>query len=416
MIATPAVRRSRRKAVQKRPMVPPPPRDLDIFRLRYVEHYPIRLLAERFELSPTRIRQVCHRVRQWLIATLPPMDDDSRARHAHLAQHLVAEQLQEQVAYLDELWYATRDLKCLRLKAQLLMMLARLSVPPGTIEGLLAEAAEPAESPPAEAGLVASAADGQPASSQPRSSPPAEPSSPSTLDSTLDGPPADSARGGEAGDARAWEIGPWPPDSPAAGAQAEEAGLVDAQSRKSPTHGMQADAPTAPVGPPSGGGTPFGTTAAAAGDAAPAIAPSNQACDQAEPGFNAVQRALDQSGRTVVPESPTSAPASRSSLPNFARERQVELRVAASRVRTGAEVHPPKEACAPRGASIGRELEPRPLSNDGSYCQKTPYECASRDITFGRLMEEDPCAEPCPAEPVVGRRGRPARRNADGDA
>jgi hypothetical protein len=41
-------------------------------------------------------------------------------------------------------------LKCLRLKAQVLMMLARLAVPPGLIEGLLAEAAEPGEASPTE--------------------------------------------------------------------------------------------------------------------------------------------------------------------------------------------------------------------------------------------------------------------------
>lgn len=159
-----------------RPMVPPSPRDLDIYRLRYLEQYSIRLLADRFSLSPTRIRQLLYRVQVWLSRVLPPTDDPTQAQLAHLVQHLVAGQLQLQIDCLADQWEATHDMRCLRLQAQLLMMLAKLGVPPGTIEGLVAEASEaPAlfgltsDDPPASAPRSGEPAAGEPSTDQPLS-------------------------------------------------------------------------------------------------------------------------------------------------------------------------------------------------------------------------------------------------------
>lgn len=122
-----------------KPPTPPPPRDIEIYRQNRLEHLSTRRLAEDYQLSQTRIRQILERVNQWLIAVLPPCSDTERARQAYLAQHLAADRLQRQIEKLEIFWDNTYEVRYLRAQAQLILMIARLGVVPGTLESLLAD-------------------------------------------------------------------------------------------------------------------------------------------------------------------------------------------------------------------------------------------------------------------------------------
>jgi hypothetical protein len=134
-----ATYRSTHHAGRHKPLLPPTPRDLEIYRQNHLEKLSTRQLAEKFDLSQTRIRQILQRVNQWLIAVLPPCSGDQRARQTYLAQCLVADQLHRQIENLENLWIGTKDLRYLRAQAQLLGMIARLGVLPGMLEGILAD-------------------------------------------------------------------------------------------------------------------------------------------------------------------------------------------------------------------------------------------------------------------------------------
>jgi len=223
-----------------RPMVPPSPRDLDIYRLRYLEQYSIRLLADRFSLSPTRIRQLLYRVQVWLTLVLPASDDPTLAQLAHLAQHLVAGQLQYQIDGLADLWEATHDLRCLRLQSQLLMMLAKLGVPPGTLEGVMAEASEAPD-------LFGLARDGEAPTDAPHSEPKAAAKAPRTAQ---DSTPAKAAKPSESPQDTAPTTAAESPFAPqeTAPTNAAASPLVP-QEAATPPVARPADAEPAPSGP-----------------------------------------------------------------------------------------------------------------------------------------------------------------------
>jgi len=122
------------------PHLPPSTRDFEIHRAHLVEHVSTRSLADKHHISQTRVRQIVHRVTQWLIATLPLNTEAELEREALFARRLAADQLNHQIERLETLWSATCDPKYFRQQARAIISLGRLGVVPGAIDAVAADA------------------------------------------------------------------------------------------------------------------------------------------------------------------------------------------------------------------------------------------------------------------------------------
>src|SRR5439155_20575031 len=112
-------------------MFPPTPRDFDIHRLSLVMHFSTRRIAEIHRLSQTRVRQIIHRVSQWLAATLTVKTEVEREQEVRLAQHLAAEQMRNQIEDLQKYWQGSGDPKYLPQQTRVIAALPRLGGAPG---------------------------------------------------------------------------------------------------------------------------------------------------------------------------------------------------------------------------------------------------------------------------------------------
>ena len=126
--------------------LPPSTRDFEIHRLSLVEFLSTRCIAEKFEISQTRVRQVVDRVAEWLTEMLPNPTEASQEKQKRYAIHLAAAQLQNQIELLRSIWTGTADPKYLRQQTRAILALARLGVPAGKLDALAA-AAEEVQSP-----------------------------------------------------------------------------------------------------------------------------------------------------------------------------------------------------------------------------------------------------------------------------
>jgi hypothetical protein len=123
--------------------LPPSPRDFEIHRLHLVYHMSTWRLAEKYEISQTRIRQIVKHVSEWLAETLPVKTDAELEKETRLAQHIAADQLQHQLELLQNYFDGSGgDPKYSRQQTRVILALARLGTIPGSIEALAADAEE----------------------------------------------------------------------------------------------------------------------------------------------------------------------------------------------------------------------------------------------------------------------------------
>ena len=120
--------------------LPPTPRDFEIHRLHLVHHMSSRRLADKYEVSQTRIRQIVKAVSQWLVTTMPVQTEAEIEQETRLAQHLAADQLKHQIELLQSYFDGSGDPKYLRQQTRVILALARLGVIPGSIEAHAADA------------------------------------------------------------------------------------------------------------------------------------------------------------------------------------------------------------------------------------------------------------------------------------
>ena len=120
--------------------LPPSPRDFEIHRLHLVHHMSTWRLAEKYEVSQTRIRQVVKAVSQWLVTTMPVKTEADLEKETRLAQHLAADQLQHQLELLQNYFDGSGDPKYSRQQTRVILALARLGTIPGSIDALAADA------------------------------------------------------------------------------------------------------------------------------------------------------------------------------------------------------------------------------------------------------------------------------------
>jgi hypothetical protein len=124
--------------------LPPSSRDLEIHRQNAIEFLSTRNIAERFNLSQTRVRQIIARVNDWLAEVLPVPSEADIEKQKRLALHLAAAQLRHQIETLATYWSATGDPKFLRQQNRSILALARLGVPPTTLDSITAQVEEDA--------------------------------------------------------------------------------------------------------------------------------------------------------------------------------------------------------------------------------------------------------------------------------
>jgi hypothetical protein len=123
--------------------LPPSPRDFEIHRLRLVHHMSTWRLAEKYEVSQTRIRQIVKRVTEWLAETLPVKTEAELEKETRLAQHIAADQFQHQLELLQNYFDGSGgDPKYSRQQTRVILALARLGTIPGSIEALAADTEE----------------------------------------------------------------------------------------------------------------------------------------------------------------------------------------------------------------------------------------------------------------------------------
>ena len=120
--------------------LPPSPRDFEIHQLHLVHHMSTWRLAEKYEVSQTRIRQIVKAVSAWLTVTLPVKNEVEQERETRLAQHIAADQLQHQIELLQNYFDGSGDPKYLRQQTRAILSLARLGIIPGSIDALAADA------------------------------------------------------------------------------------------------------------------------------------------------------------------------------------------------------------------------------------------------------------------------------------
>jgi hypothetical protein len=144
--------------------LPPTSRDFLVYERIIIERATTRQAAEEAGLSQTRVRQIVHRVEEYLAGTLATADREGVNRgRLRLAQCVAADRLQDLYSEALERWHATQETKYFTVVLRLIAAQAKLAAQPFTLAALAADALEGPlpEEPPASAadiGAISAAA------------------------------------------------------------------------------------------------------------------------------------------------------------------------------------------------------------------------------------------------------------------
>jgi len=138
--------------------LPPTSRDFLVYERIIIEQATTRQAAEEVGLSQTRVRQIVHRVEEYLAGTLVTEDREGVDRgRLRLAQCVAADRLHNLYGEALERWHATQETKYFTVVLRLIAAQAKLSAQPFTLAALTADALEGPlpEEPPANAADIA---------------------------------------------------------------------------------------------------------------------------------------------------------------------------------------------------------------------------------------------------------------------
>src|SRR5438270_5671437 len=91
--------------------LPPSDRDFEIYESVHIQHCSTWHMAERHNVSQTRVRQIIRRVVEWLGEVLPPQAKVAKEQELYLARQIAADRLQHQLEEVTDLWQETREPK-----------------------------------------------------------------------------------------------------------------------------------------------------------------------------------------------------------------------------------------------------------------------------------------------------------------
>src|SRR5438132_1107790 len=123
--------------------LPPADRDFEIYESVHIQHRSTWHMAERHNVSQTRVRQIIRRVVEWLGEVIPPQAKVAKEQELYLARQIAADRFQHQLEEITELWTETRESKYAGIRIRLTTAQARLGVVGGVAAaGLAADAIE----------------------------------------------------------------------------------------------------------------------------------------------------------------------------------------------------------------------------------------------------------------------------------
>jgi hypothetical protein len=122
--------------------VPPTERDTIIYEIVVIYGRSTRDVAEVFEISQTRVRQIVQRVLAWIGETLPERGEIDKQRELRLAQLIAADRFDNYYSTAMDQWRQKSDGRSLGMLLRITMATTRLGVMPGQIDALFADATE----------------------------------------------------------------------------------------------------------------------------------------------------------------------------------------------------------------------------------------------------------------------------------
>jgi hypothetical protein len=123
--------------------LPPTSRDFLVYERIVIDHATTRQAAEEVGLSQTRIRQIVHRVEEYLATTLAAEGSETTGRgRLRLAQCIAADRLHELYCGALERWNATQESKYLTAVLRLITAHSKLAAQPFTIGALASDVIE----------------------------------------------------------------------------------------------------------------------------------------------------------------------------------------------------------------------------------------------------------------------------------
>jgi len=114
----------------------PSPRDLLAYERIIIDGATTRQAAEELKISQTRVRQLVHRVADWLEKNLPAANESRQAAQIRLALHIAAERLHRYLNEAQLAWQQTRETKYLTVIIRLLTALSKIPAHPQTLLAL----------------------------------------------------------------------------------------------------------------------------------------------------------------------------------------------------------------------------------------------------------------------------------------
>jgi hypothetical protein len=119
--------------------LPPSERDFEVFFRVAFYSVSTRQVAEMFEISQTRVRQLVTLVGDWVAENLPDVGEADLQKQVRLAQHVAANRLEHQYEEAMNRWNAEGDPKHLRQATRIALAQARLGVVAGRVHALAAD-------------------------------------------------------------------------------------------------------------------------------------------------------------------------------------------------------------------------------------------------------------------------------------
>src|SRR5438093_5838909 len=115
--------------------LPPTDRDVEIYESVHIQHCSTWHMAERHNISQTRVRQIIRRVVEWLGEVLPPQTKVAKEQEVRLAREIAADRFQHQLEEITDLWQETRESKYAGIRIRLTTAQARLGAVGGVAAG-----------------------------------------------------------------------------------------------------------------------------------------------------------------------------------------------------------------------------------------------------------------------------------------
>src|SRR6266576_1976414 len=99
------------ESLQPSRKLPPTDRDFEIYEAVHLTGCSTYMLADRYNISQTRVRQIIRRVVEWLGEVLPPQTKVAKEQETRLARQIAAGRFQHQFEEATRFFDMTQEMK-----------------------------------------------------------------------------------------------------------------------------------------------------------------------------------------------------------------------------------------------------------------------------------------------------------------